>query len=612
MNYTVMTQSLFKHGFVMASALAVVMGTSLPSRGTTPSPPLTILSGPTFTPATNAPLAGLLRLTTGVDSRVSVRVADQTGVWERDFYDYSTNHSLPLLGFKPNQTNLIQVTVYDKNRNACTAANLLTFVTDPLPADFPVYTVLTNEVGMTEPGYLLFIIEHNFLNTPGYITMMDNSGNVVWYRKAPWNGDSDVRQLDNGDLFIQEEAPTNDFVEMNMLGDTVQTWHSAAGYPVNPHEGIITDHGTILYISEGSQVVLNFPSSYTVSNSAPRTATIENNPIVEMSITNSAVVNVWSPLDMLDPTRTTYLTGSFPSPYGIDNLHANAIIDDTNDNSLVVSLRNQNTVYKFSRSGQLKWILAPHALWGANWQPYLLTPVSSPFDWNYGQHAPEITPGGTLLLYNDDNNQASPYDPPVADQDNYSSAVEYKIDETNMAVSEVWNSAWQTNQDRLFTPYIGRVQWLPKTRNVLVTYGAVTYLNGVHPSAYAAAATMVRLIEYTHDPIPQVVFDLSFWDYANNAPNYTGNFLYRAYEVPDLYAHPAEPVADLAISDGNQLPVLEFSADPVRSYLIQTSTDLTNWTTLGAPLQEGGVGDFNFYDLGANQFTNRFYRAVSQ
>src|SRR5208337_4180757 len=91
-------------------------------------PAVTILSGPTFTPATNAPLAGLLQLTTDVDSRVSVLVSDGTNLWERDFYDFATTHSVPLLGFEPSQTNLIQVTVYDKYRASSTAGQLLSFI----------------------------------------------------------------------------------------------------------------------------------------------------------------------------------------------------------------------------------------------------------------------------------------------------------------------------------------------------------------------------------------------------------------------------------------------------------------------------------------------------
>ena len=60
------------------------------------------------------------------------------------------------------------------------------------------------------------------------------------------------------------------------------------------------------------------------------------------------------------------------------------------------------------------------------------------------------------------------------------------------------------------------------------------------------------------------------------------------------------------------MPVLEFSADPTHNYLIQASTDLMNWTTIGSPLQDGGAGDYDFQDLSAGQFTTRFYRVVTQ
>jgi arylsulfate sulfotransferase len=575
---------------------------------------ITILSEPTFVPSTNAPLAGLLQLTTDVESRISVLVSDGTDLWERDFYEYTTNHSVPLLGFKPDQTNLILVTVYDKDRNAYTAPQLLTFVTAPLPADFPSYTVLTSEPGEMEPGYELFIIVNRSGDRAGYITLMDSSGNVVWYCPDP-NDDNEARQLDDGNLFLEQQSPSNNFIEINLLGEIVRTWKPPAEYPVNPHEGVVTDHGTILYLSDVSEIVSNFPTSDTVSNAPLETTNVDDNPIVEISYTNGVLLNAWSPLELMDPTRVTYLTYGIASgsPYGADNEHANAIVDDTNDDSLIVSLRNQNAVYKFSRStGQLKWILGAPALWGTNWQPCLLTATGEPFDWNYGQHAPELTPQGTLLVYNDNNYRASPFDPPLADANNYSSAVEYNVDETNLEVSEVWNSAWQTNQDRLFTPYVGRAQWLPQTRNILVTYGAVSYINGSPPNAYAPGATMVRIKEYTHDPVPQVVFDLSFFNSSNTDVHYGGDFCYRAYQIPDLYVHPAEPVADLTVNVQSQIPILEFSADPTRNYLIQASTDLINWTTLGTPVSEGGVGDYDFEDLEASQFTTRFYRVVTQ
>ena len=576
---------------------------------------VTILSGPSFTPAINAPLAGLLQLTTDVNSRIGVLVSDGTGIWEKDFYDYTTNHSVTLLGFKPDQTNQILVTVYDNARDAYTAPQLLTFVTAPLPTDFPAYTVLTNEPDMMEPGYMLFMMANRGGDRANYIAVMDNSGNVVWYMPIS-TVDAEARQLADGNLFIEQQSPSNNFVEINMLGETVRTLYPPTQYPVvNTHEALVTSHNTILYLSDVARSVTNFPTSDTNSNPKLEITNVDDNPVVEISYTNGAFLNAWSPLDQIDPTRVTYLTYGIASgsPVGVDSEHANAIVDDTNDNSIIVSLRNQNAVYKFSRlTGQLKWILGPPALWGTNWQQYLLAPVGEPFDWNYGQHAPELTPEGTLLVYNDNNYQASPFDVAVPDRSNQTSAVEYKIDETDMEVSEVWNSSWQTNQDRLFTPYVGRVQWLPQTRNVLVDYGAITYINGSAPNVRLPNASMVRIMEYTHDPVPQVVFDVSFFQYTNNPPMYAGYICYRAYQIPDLYAHPAQPVAALTVTSQSQIPRLEFSADPARNYLIQASTDLINWTTIGTPLQEGGTGDYEFEDLYANQFATRFYRVVTQ
>ena len=60
-----------------------------------------------------------------------------------------------------------------------------------------------------------------------------------------------------------------------------------------------------------------------------------------------------------------------------------------------------------------------------------------------------------------------------------------------------------------------------------------------------------------------------------------------------------------------QMPVVQFSADPTHSYLIQSSTDLLHWTTIGAPVQEAGTGDYDFTDTNAGESTCNFYRIVT-
>jgi arylsulfate sulfotransferase len=575
---------------------------------------ITFRSPPVFTPATNAPLSGVLAVKTDIDSRVSVLVNDGTETWRHNFFDYSTNHSEVILGFKPGRTNQIQVILYDKFRNSATNQQPLTFVTVPLPTNFPHSTVLKSEPGKMEPGYTLFIIQYYFGHNT-YVTVMNNSGEVVWYSPTPASGDDDVRQLANGDLFLEEPPPANDFIEINMLGQRVRTWRPPVGFPVNVHEGVKTDHGTILYISDASRVASNFPTSDTVPNAPLTNAIVDDTFAVEVSDAGiiTTLLNTWSPMSLLDPTRVTYLSYGRPTTYGVDNEHANAVLEDTNDNSVIISLRNQNAVFSVSRStGQLNWILGPHENWGTNWQPYLLKPIGTPFTWNYAQHAPEVTPRRTLLLYDDGNDRASPFDTLVADKDNYSRGVEYNINETNMEVSQVWDSSAATNEDRLFTPILGDADSLPKTGNILVTYGFVSYINGVSPSPYAPAASMVRIKEYTHDAIPQVVFDLSFFDYDNTNSSYAGYVCYRSDRIPDLYAHPATTVSDLTERYQNGVPLIEFSADPVRTYSIQASDDLVNWTVIGAASPDDTNGDFSYQDLDSAEYSARYYRVITQ
>ena len=569
---------------------------------------VTILSGPSFTPAAAAPLAGTLQLTTDLPSRVSVSVNDGNETWERDFYDYGTNHSVPLFGFKPGLSNNLIVIVWDRFRNNSTSAVPVVFITDPLPADFPVMNVLVSEPGLMEPGYTLFR-PYNANAGLYYTTLVDNTGEVVWYgslNQVP--AGLEVRQLPDGNLFIP--GGTN-FSEVNLLGEVVNTWTVPDNLSIDEHDGVPTAHNSFLYINNYSQVVPGFPTSASVSNAPTQTATIDADSIIEMSSTNDALLNNWSLFDMLDPVRVSYLTFETPSGYGVDWGHANAVIEDPSDGSIIASLRNQNAVVKFSRAtGQLVWILGPPQNWGPQWQPYLLTPVGTPFAWNYGQHAPTLTPQGTLLLYDDGNYRASPFDPPVPDSTNYSRAVEYAINEQTMEVTQVWQYG-QNVPEVLFTPYLGSAAWQTNTGNVLVDFGAVTYLNYLPPDTNAPGALMARIQEVTHDANPQVVFDLSIFDYHNLDPDYQGYWVYRCHRVPDLYAHPAMPVADLTIQYDGEAAHLEFSADPVRTYVVEASTGLLQWTQLGTATPGPG-GNYDFYDLDAGNATSRFYRVRTQ
>jgi len=195
-----------------------------------------------------------------------------------------------------------------------------------------------------------------------------------------------------------------------------------------------------------------------------------------------------------------------------DWAHANAVIHDPSDDSLIVSLRHQDAVIKISRqTGELIWILGPHE----NWDPvefgkYLLTPiVDELFFFQYHQHAPMITQDGNLLIFDNGNFRASPFDPVLPDEENFSRAIVYSIDETTYEVDIVWEHG-QFADEILYTSFVGDADELPLTKNVLIAFG------GIQPA---------RLIEVTHTTPSEVVFDLSI----------TSNFTYRSERLSSLY-----------------------------------------------------------------------------
>jgi arylsulfate sulfotransferase len=123
----------------------------------------------------------------------------------------------------------------------------------------------------------------------------------------------------------------------------------------------------------------------------------------------------------------------------------------------------------------------------------------------------------------------------VPDQANYSRAVEFRIDETNLQVSQVWQFA-DTNKDRLYSGQLGNASWLPQTSNVLVTFGFISYENGARPDPIATDATIARIKEVTHEANPSVVFDLELSDPNNTNSESKGYRVYRSYRIPDLYS----------------------------------------------------------------------------
>ena len=288
------------------------------------------------------------------------------------------------------------------------------------------------------------------------------------------------------------------------------------------------------------RTVENYPTSDIRPCRPLETAVIAADTVVEFSPDNGTILNEWHLIDILDPhrIRIRFSTGCWntTSPEIEEGTrewaHANAVIHDPSDDSIIVSLRHQDAVVKFSRqTGQIIWILGTHNNWDpAQFGSFLLDPVGEPFLFQYHQHAPEVTDEGTILLYDNGNYKATPFDPILPATENFSRAVEYSIDEDTKEVTQVWEFG-QFDDPIRYAPFIGDADTQPLTGNVLITHGGVTTdAEGLPSDGIPTSKLSVYLIEVTHTDPAEKVFELSIVDPTPETAN--GWMTYRAERLP--------------------------------------------------------------------------------
>ena len=559
---------------VIVTALIAVVGVRtylFPLPGSPSDWPFTVTSGPTLTLDPNgiAPLAGVINLETDLPARVTLEVSDGNESRTIEFAEFTTDFSLPLLGLKPDKSYTIEVRLTDQNNQQFVVEPALHAVTDPLPDDFPKIKVLVSEPALMETGYTMtskftraggnkevtllpyatglkeklwgwtcwaigWAIEWGFdCSLADYTIIVDNAGDVVWYSSL---GDITNYQLVDGTLLYWTKSEgKSDVITIDMLGNEIRRVALDDPGIGLTHDLIPTTDQTYLSATIQQAEIQDFHTSDTDPNAQRKTAKVEDNPVVEFD-SEGNLLHIWPLADMLDTTRIGYHSLNLrpvPEALGHDWVHLNSVIHDPRDDSIIISLRHQDALVKFSRStGELKWILGPHANWSPEFQPFLLTPVGEPFEWQYHQHAPTITPSGTILVFDNGNFRASPFDgkAKTPNKQNYSRAVEYAIDEQKMEIRQVWEYGKNIAKP-LYAGHISDANWMKTTGNVLITFGGTSFTGGVPNSDLGLGDISTRIIEVTHDTPAVTVFDILIYDPAPRARLQ----VYRSERIPDLY-----------------------------------------------------------------------------
>ena len=422
-------------------------------------------------PSIVAPLTAELFVQTNTEASVSIRIVGKHGSESdvvKSFPEMTTIFNIPVLGMYPDFLNTVELTFFDANGNSI-GTHKEEIQTSPLIPEMPEIEVSTANLSSIKPGFnLVNYFGHNGDFFPQRPFMFDAFGDIRWfldYSNHPELNrlffDNGIIELQNGNLVFGEQS-TGKVYEIDRFGDILNEW-SLQGYGFH-HTLIEKPNGNLL-------VTVNDPASPTIED-----------VIIELDRRNGNLANIWELRISLDLWRRGW--PSDISNLDVDWLHANGLAYSEQDNALIVSGRTQG-VFKLSANNELIWILAPHRAWGNNGRgvdmnQYLLTPldqqgnlitdpavldgsVSHPdFDWAWYQHSPILLPNGNLMVF--DNGDNRNYRQPGQ----YSRAVEYKIDEINKTVQQIWS--YGENRSDTYSKIVSKVVYHEAENNVLFTF----------------------------------------------------------------------------------------------------------------------------------------------
>lgn len=554
----------------LAAALAALTGCG--SSSDQDQPTLSFLEQPSVSDLAATPLAKRLITATSLNANFLAVLEDNLGesyqigfTTQRVSSTGRVDYDLTVLGLKPDRTYTMTITAVTDDGISTMAGSPVTFSTDPLPADFPVITLLAADSARMEPTYTLMDTRRKD-GSAAYIVIVDPAGEVVWYYKPAGTSAthlalSDGSVIPTGLLTMDETIGLIHQIDMrgetltrpdpDIIGDTIPfSFYSAGSQPSPPesgslpvdaaefHDDVTLSNATRTYFTtvvDDSRDVAGYPTDE-CDAAATGTVRVQDEPLLEFDL-NGTIINQMNLLDVLKQTRigfdgTTVLPGG-----GADWVHTDAVVLDTRNNAVIASLRHQDAIVSISRStNELRWILGNPDNW-AGFEQFLLTPVGD-FTWPYHQHGLQITSAGTLLLFDNGNRRASPFDCSliVPADANFSRAVEYSLNLTDLTISQLWD--WGETES-LYATTAGNANLLPSTGNRLITFGALCEIGGVPSDDLDNCRTTARVIEVERET-DEKVFDVLI-DGATDV----GYMVWSSERLPTLYIDRSAVIAPI-------------------------------------------------------------------
>ncbi|WP_413431093.1 aryl-sulfate sulfotransferase [Crateriforma spongiae] len=485
-----------------------------------------------------APLAAVLSFEANKEVTATVEITDGEHCWDVSFDKRKTADHLPLIGFRPDRKHRLSIRIKDADGNTASADGL-TFKAPSIPDDpalFPRIETKTTRKDKVEPGFRLLNPrrrvpqgaqlddeqQRRFGESFGMLLMVDQEGTPVWYYQTDSRIAGFDYRHDGHILFV-----TADFrlLEIDLLGNVTRSWYAAErpqGQAENSedvpaltfhHDADVLPNGNLLALSTKRRRIDDYFKSEYDPNAPRQTQWVMGDRAIEFD-PSGKIVWEWDAFEHLPVRRIGYETfsnywkrRSFPDT--IDWSHANSITK-LEDGSVIINFRYQSAIVNFDpKTGDINWIFGEPSGWPKELQSKLFR-LKGDIRWPWHQHAPVFTSKGTLLLFDNGNYRARPFDTPTPVAQTRSRAVEYEVDVESMTASQVWTS--ETADERpIVSIAMGSASELAETGNVLVGYGAVFDPSNIDEITWQNRRgfnQITRCIEYTRENPAQVVWEL--------------------------------------------------------------------------------------------------------
>lgn len=346
-------------------------------------------------------------------------------------------------------------------------AQFIQALPDPdLPENFPEIEVTTME--NPTPGNLFigpFGLWGMYTDVDSYMTIIDNYGHSIFYKKISHNSVNDLKLQANGQITYADGSGPRNYV-LNEKMEVVDSL-KPVGYWTDLHEVIITQDNRKFLLGIDTRIV----DMSEIVEGGQEDAVVMGHVVQEWDADNNVIFewNAWDHYNILDSEPYIDLTKST-----IDFSHINTIEPDT-DTSLLVLARNMNEITKIDRrSGEIIWRMG-----GINNE---FTFINDTLQWAWPHDIRKIGDGLFSMFDNGRFNTPAPH---------FSSGVIYEIDEHAKTITQIKRFR---NEPDVYGDIMGNFQHLDNG-HFIAGWGSGSHPDSIGITEFTADGDIVHVVK---------------------------------------------------------------------------------------------------------------------